>query len=110
MARICTVCSHAERQQIDLALLQHRTGYRDIARRFGLDFRAVYRHEGNCLHSNFRLSEGLTAMLSADNLLAKLGEWHERMEQQYHKADVADEIANAATVATSSNCLRRESG
>jgi hypothetical protein len=37
-------------------------------------------------------------MLSAENLLEKLGEWHERMEQQYANADAAGNVV--ATVAT----------
>ena len=37
-------------------------------------------------------------MLQADNLLESLGKWHARMEQQYEKADKADNIM--ATVAT----------
>lgn len=38
-------------------------------------------------------------MLSADNLTEKLSKWHDRMERQYTKADLLNEIANAANVA-----------
>ncbi len=37
-------------------------------------------------------------MLSATNLLDKLSEWHDRMEQQYQNADAQGDIG--ATVAT----------
>jgi hypothetical protein len=37
-------------------------------------------------------------MLSGENLLEKLGQWHERMEQQYANADAAGNVMG--TVAT----------
>lgn len=44
MARACTVCTHAEREAIETALVQRETN-RTIAKRFGLSASAVFRHE-----------------------------------------------------------------
>jgi len=56
------------------------------------------RHAEIHLRLSWEQSKELHAMLSAENLLDKLGQWHERMEQQYAHADEAGNIAG--TVAT----------
>jgi hypothetical protein len=43
MPRACTVCSHDEYHQINVALV-HRTSYRDIARQYGVGKDALQRH------------------------------------------------------------------
>lgn len=99
MSRLCTVCNHPQRQEIDLALFKHATGYRDIARRYGLDKSSLLRHERNHLNLTWELSKGIQAMLSGDNLLEMLGKWHERMEQQYQNADASANIMAAVATA-----------
>jgi FixJ family two-component response regulator len=45
MGRICTRCSHPQRQEIDRALVAGR-GNRRIAARYGLSENALRRHRG----------------------------------------------------------------
>jgi hypothetical protein len=44
-------------------------------------------------------SKELQAMLSGENLLDKLGKWHERMEEQYAHADAQGSILGAVATA-----------
>ena len=99
MGRLCSACHHPQRQAIDAVLLEHVDGYRRIAARFGLAWSSLRRHEQTHLRATIQQSKELAMSLSADNLLAEVGKWHERMEAQYAKADAANEIATAATVA-----------
>jgi hypothetical protein len=99
MSRTCTVCASPSRKEIDLALLLHSAGYRDIARRYHLDKSALMRHQRAHLKMSLELSKGLGAMLSGDNLLARLGEWHEKMQDQYGRADAAGNVLAAVATA-----------
>jgi hypothetical protein len=99
MGRLCSVCTHPERQGIDLALLQHAVGYRSIAQRFGVTQFALMRHEHGHLAHSIHDSKELGEMLSAANLTTKVGEWHQRMEDQYARADGARDVRGAALVA-----------
>lgn len=87
------------RQDIDEALLLHRTSYRRIADHYGLAETSVQRHERNHLTMSLGLSKGLGAMLSGENLLAMLSNWHERMDNQYQKADETNNIMAAVATA-----------
>src|SRR5216683_2117304 len=98
MGRLCTICTHAQRQDIDEALLVHAESYRKIAMQFDVTETALWRHEQTHLHHSLKESKALGEMLSADNLLEKLGTWHARMEAQYEKADAQDNVP--AAVAT----------
>jgi hypothetical protein len=98
MGRLCTICTHPKRDQIDTALLLHIEPYRTLAARYRLTKQSLKRHESSHLRMSWEKSKELHAMLSAENLLDKLGQWHERMEQQYAHADEAGNIAG--TVAT----------
>ena len=44
MPRVCTVCRHDERREIDRQLVSRAFSYRDIARQFGVSKDAVSRH------------------------------------------------------------------
>ncbi len=48
MPRTCTICSHAQRQAIDTALIAHDS-LRDIAGRYGVSKSAVERHKDDHL-------------------------------------------------------------
>jgi hypothetical protein len=64
-----------------------------------MDERSVRRHAHYHLGATVAASKELQAMLSANNLLDKLGEWHERMEQQYANADAAGNVLAAVATA-----------
>jgi hypothetical protein len=95
MTRLCTVCTHPQREQIDAALLEHIAGYRGIAGRFGVNDTSLQRHAETHLRELIQHSKELRRMLAAGNLAAQLGKWHERMEAQYAKADQAGNILGA---------------
>lgn len=78
MPRLCTICCHPQREEIDLALARHAEGYRGIARRYGVDDNALQRHERSHLHTSFAQLQEAHAMLSATNLLARLASLDEQ--------------------------------
>ena len=49
MGRPCSICHHPERKAIEMALLDGNSGYRKVAKRFGLSESAVFRHRQNHL-------------------------------------------------------------
>jgi hypothetical protein len=99
MSRTCTICFHREHAAIDAALVCHAASYRSIAKRFSVGHLALMRHEKQHLAHTIGDSQELASMLSAANLTAKVSEWHDRMEQQYSRADTARDVRGAALVA-----------
>jgi len=87
VGRLCTICSHPERQAIDAALLVHEAGYRNIARRFSVDYTVLFRHAQTHLREQIRESKALSEQLRADNLLAKLAALDERTLQALDTAE-----------------------
>ena len=49
MPRLCTIRTNVRRRDIDMALFQHATTYREIARTYDISDDAVWRHERNHL-------------------------------------------------------------
>ncbi len=70
MGRLCSVCIHRRRREIDAALIEHAVSYRSIALGFGLTEFAVKRHER--AHLRERLEEA--KMLDAQALAARMAE------------------------------------
>jgi hypothetical protein len=78
MGRLCTVCTHPQRDAINAALLAntsgYRCGYRAVAGRFGLAPTSVQPHYDNCLRrtlkeANMRVNaDVLRARAEATNL------------------------------------------
>lgn len=70
MPRVCTVCTHPKRDEIDLALLEGQA-LRNIAERYGLSATALHRHKD---HLPGRLAEAHEAheAVSAGTLLDRL--------------------------------------
>ncbi len=92
MSRYCTVCSHQERQTIDVLLLRHAASYRRIATRFGLREASVRRHQERHLQLSLALSKELSAMLSAENLLTKLAELDDATRAMLAEAQEAGDL------------------
>jgi len=44
MPRVCTICRHAQRIEIDLAIVAKTGSYREIAERFGVKMSSLFRH------------------------------------------------------------------
>jgi hypothetical protein len=92
VARLCTICTHARRDTIDAALLVHSEGYRNIAEQYGVDYVSLWRHAHTHLAEQIRESKALSEMLSADNLLAKLGELDRETREMLTEARTAGKI------------------
>ncbi len=73
MSRTCTVCSHPKVSEINEALLGSEA-YRIIANRFGASASAMYRHQQEHLPQALVKARDAQEVLSADNLLARVGE------------------------------------
>jgi hypothetical protein len=82
-----------------VAILLHRQGFRVIGARFGVAATSLQRHERNCLRRSFERSKELNDMLRAETLLGELGNWHQKMLEQYGHADSAGNIMAAVATA-----------
>ncbi len=86
MPRVCTVCSHEDRDAVDEAVVLGSVSIREIARRFGLSHDAVSRHKA---HISAALSR-----LVAEREEAGPASALQRLEELYAKAD---QVLTAAT-------------
>ncbi len=95
MGRYCTVCHHPNRETIDVLLVRHTASYRRIAALYGLREASLRRHQDSHLHMSLALSERLQAVLSAANLLERLGELDEATRQMLEEAHHAGDLRTA---------------
>jgi hypothetical protein len=57
MSKICSICTHPQRDDIDRALLSFTSSYRNIAQQFGLtDHTCLHRHLSNHLAEEYALA------------------------------------------------------
>lgn len=73
MSRTCTVCNNPRVSEINEALLGNEA-YRSIAKRFGASASAMYRHQQEHLPQALVTAKDAAEVLSAHNLLARVGE------------------------------------
>jgi len=71
MPRICTVCAHPQREEIDTCLVSDQS-MRGIARRFRLDDAAVLRHRNAHLPAQMARAHEAQETVRADGLLAQV--------------------------------------
>jgi hypothetical protein len=64
MPRVCTVCAHPQRPEIDRALLGDSSSYRDIAKQFSISPSAVDRHKK--AHIPMALAQAKAVQTEAD--------------------------------------------
>jgi hypothetical protein len=73
MSRVCTVCSHEDRFDIDTILVDRSASYRDIAERFALSKTAVSRHvTGGHISELLSLAADAKRSAQADTLLDRI--------------------------------------
>ena len=70
MPRVCTVCSHSEREEIDAALIEG-AALRNIAQRFGTSPTALHRHKDH-IPQHLAKATDAAEVAQADSLLDKL--------------------------------------
>jgi DNA-binding transcriptional ArsR family regulator len=91
MTRVCTVCRHEKRYDIDAILADRSASYRDIARRFSLSKDAVSRHvSGGHLSELVALAADAERAAQADSLLDRLEALQSRTEEALKKAEEQD--------------------
>jgi hypothetical protein len=89
MSLKCSICSNAQVAAINLDILKGQLSLRGVARQYGVGDDSLLRHAHNCLAQTIRQSKELSTMLQASNLCEQLSIWHDRMDEQYAKADAA---------------------
>ncbi len=70
MSRTCTVCRHADRQEIEVAVIRCQP-YRDIARRYDVTKDAIRRHAQVHLPAMLAKSEEAREIACADSVLGQ---------------------------------------
>jgi hypothetical protein len=71
MARVCTVCTHAEREAINKALVAG-TAFRYVAERFGVSATAPFRHRAEYIPEVLTKAQDAAEAAHADALLAQV--------------------------------------
>lgn len=72
MPRLCSVCVHPLRAQIDQDLLQHSQSYGGIARKYDLQDDALRRHEREHLRQSLRAVMSAKGINSAESLAGEV--------------------------------------
>ena len=94
MARVCTICSHAERHQIDVALV-HREPYRHIASRHGVSTGALQRHSREHLPSLLVKAYEATERDHGESLASELIKVKEDVQRLREKAEEEGDVRAA---------------
>jgi hypothetical protein len=88
MPRVCTVCTHEKRYEIDTILVDRSKSYRDIALRYGLGKDAVSRHvSSGHIAELIALAADAERSAQADTLLDRIEALQERTEAALEKAE-----------------------
>ena len=98
MPRRCTVCDHAERAEIDRALIRG-TPLRDIAGHYGLTKSAVERHQKEHLPKVLMAAHEAEERVTAAALLRDLRRLQRRAEAILDRADGDDDALALKAVA-----------
>jgi len=73
MPRTCKVCSHVERTEIDLALVNGQS-YRDIEKRFAVSRSSLLRHRKNDISKSLVLAKQADDQVEATSLFGRMKE------------------------------------
>lgn len=72
MPRVCTVCSHPERDAVDAALVSAAGTIRGIADTYGVSRQAAYRHTADHLPAHLARAREAADYAASDSLLDRL--------------------------------------
>src|SRR5215212_10319892 len=93
MSRVCTVCSHEDRFEIDTVLVDRSKAYRDIARRYSVSKDAISRHvSGGHISELIALAADAERAARADSLLDRIEALQSRTEEALTKAEEGDNL------------------
>ena len=71
MPRVCTLCRHKHRAEIDAAIV-HMVSYRDIVKQFRVSLSAVHRHASNHLPATIARAREALSVTRGDTLLEQV--------------------------------------
>lgn len=91
MARACTICTHADRQEIDAALVAGENPETQIAALFRVSADALARHRARHLPAKLAKAKGAEEAADADDLLAQVQDLRTRA---LSILDTAEEAGN----------------
>jgi hypothetical protein len=94
MPRRCTVCSHAEREAIDEALVAG-TALSALSAKYRVSEDAVGRHKSNHLPAKLVMAEKAAELAVADNLLTQVRDLQARAYGILDKAEGAGDLRTA---------------
>ena len=94
MPRVCTICTHAEREAINAALVDS-IAYRTIADRYGLSHQALMRHKAEHLPSLLVKSEEAKEVAHADDLVWQIKQLRNKAISILGKAETAGDLKTA---------------
>jgi hypothetical protein len=94
MPQPCTICVHEEHDAIDRALIGG-TGFRDLARQYGVSRDAIARHRSRHLTENLAGAQDAKTVASATDLLTELRLLRVRANGYMLKAEKTGDIRTA---------------
>ena len=94
MPRVCSCCTHAEREAINAALVANEP-YRTIADRYGLSHQALMRHKAEHLPSIMVKSEEAKEVAHADDLVWQIKQLRNKAIGILGKAETAGDLKTA---------------
>lgn len=97
MPRKCSICEHAQRADIDAALVRGDV-YRDVARRFACSEHALFRHKQEHIPAHLAQAQEAQDVAQADTLLAQVRHLQTKALGILAKAEGAGDL-RAATAA-----------
>ncbi len=94
MPRVCSICVHPEREEINAALLAGQP-YRSIAKRYEASESAVYRHKLEHLPVHLVKAQDAAEVAHADNLLEQVKSLQARALTILDKAEASGDLRTA---------------
>lgn len=94
MPRVCTVCTHPERQAIDTALVAGES-FRYVSERFGPSATALFRHKAEHMPAALTKAQGAQEAAQADDLLGQVRTLQTRTLAILDRAETAGDLPTA---------------
>jgi len=91
----CSVCDHADRGLIDLALAADQVGNPELGKKFGVSGYAMRRHKLNHLPDTLKRGAELAEDLTAASVLKRIQDLAERTNALLMKAEAANDLTAA---------------
>jgi hypothetical protein len=108
MPRVCTICTHPQRAEIDEAAIAGAS-YRNIAKQFAVGYLVVMRHKADHLLPELVKSKHAEEVAQADDLLSQLLAYRRRADALLDKTEQGKDYRNAlGAIREARSCLELE--